>query len=151
MENEKIARVPNVGEKLHFWDDGKTSDSRHYLAVVTHILTPEQAKLVFVDKRTVCEVHDIILPNNVSGLTLLDIHKREVENFCLFAPETDYFIGCAIPEYDDHIIWFVRTKDTYKSWFSMNIQSSWQGGYLDIDGEKYNVNVAAGHEYSERI
>mgnify|MGYP003436457724 CR=1 FL=1 len=41
-----IARVPQVGEKLHFFDDGKISDSRHYMAVVTHVLTPEQAKQI---------------------------------------------------------------------------------------------------------
>ena len=50
-------RVPQVGEKLHFFDDGKVSDCRHYMAVVTHVLTPEQAKLVFVDTRKVCENH----------------------------------------------------------------------------------------------
>ena len=48
MKSNK-ARVPQVGEKLHFFDDGKTSDSHHYLAVVTHVLTPEQSKCVFVD------------------------------------------------------------------------------------------------------
>ena len=145
------ACVPKVGEKLHFFDDGKVSDNRHYMAVVTHVLTPEQAKLVFVDQRTFCESHSLILEEN-KKLTLLDIHAEEVK-CCdwLFAPETDYFIACSIPEFDDHIIWFVRTKDSYQSWFSMNIQSNWQGGYLDVDGERYQRMVNEGYTYSERI
>lgn len=24
--------------------------------------------------------------------------------------DTDYFIGCYIPRYDNHLIWFTRTK-----------------------------------------
>lgn len=45
--------------------------------------------------------------------------------------DTDYFIGCYIPEYDDHLIWFARIK--YGTWFSMDIQSNWQGGLLDVN------------------
>ena len=142
------ARIPQVGEKLHFFDDGKVSDSRHYLAVVTHVLTPEQAKRVYVDARTVCENHPELEWKRVS-LNLLDIHSEEIKN-CdwIFAPETDYFIGCSIPEYDDHIIWFVRSKGQNQGWFSMDIQTSWQGGRLDVDGEIYQRMVDEGYEYS---
>ena len=145
------ARVPQVGEKLHFFDDGKVSDSRHYMAVVTHVLTPEQAKLVFVDAIRFCECHSVDFEEN-KRLTLLDIHVEEVKS-CdwLYADQTDYFIACSIPEFDDHIIWFVRTKDSYQSWFSMDIQSNWQGGYLDVDGEQYQRMVDEGYTYSERI
>ena len=150
MESNK-ARVPQVGEKLHIFDDGKISDSRHYLAVVTHVLTPEQEKLVFVDTRTVCETHSLKLEEN-KRLTLLDIHAEEVKcGDWLYADQTDYFIACSIPEFDDHIIWFVRTKDSHQSWFSMDIQSSWQGGYLDVDGERYQRMVDEGYTYSKRI
>ena len=38
------ARVPQVGEKLHFFDDGKLQNNRHYIAECTKILTPEEAK-----------------------------------------------------------------------------------------------------------
>ena len=150
MESNK-ARVPQVGEKLHFFDDGKVSDSRHYMAVVTHVLTPEQAKLVFVDAIRFCECHSVDFEEN-KRLTLLDIHVEEVKS-CdwLYADQTDYFIACSIPEFDDHIIWFVRTKDSYQSWFSMDIQSNWQGGYLDVDGEQYQRMVDEGYTYSERI
>ena len=149
MEANK-ARVPQVGEKLHFFDDGKVGDSRHYMAVVTHVLTPEQAKCVFVvDAINFSECHSIDFEENKS-LSLLDVHAEEVKS-CdwIFAEQTDYFIACSIPEFDNHIIWFVRKKDG--GWFSMDIQSDWQGGYLDIDGECYQRMVDEGYTYSERI
>ena len=149
METNK-ARVPQVGEKLHFFDDGKVGDSRHYMAVVTHVLTPEQAKCVFVvDATSFSEYHSIDFEENKS-LSLLDVHAEEVKS-CdwIFAEQTDYFIACSIPEFDNHIIWFVRKKDG--GWFSMDIQSDWQGGYLDIDGECYQRMVDEGYTYSERI
>ena len=148
METNK-ARVPQVGEKLHFFDDGKVGDSRHYMAVVTHVLTPEQAKCVFIDSISFSECHSIDFEENKS-LTLLDVHAEEVK-CCdwIFAEQTDYFIACSIPEFDNHIIWFVRKKDG--GWFSMDIQSDWQGGYLDVDGECYQRMVDEGYTYSERI
>ena len=149
METNK-ARVPQVGEKLHFFDDGKVGDSRHYMAVVTHVLTPEQAKCVFVvDATSFSEYHSIDFEENKS-LSLLDVHAEEVKS-CdwIFAEQTDYFIACSIPEFDNHIIWFVRKKDG--GWFSMDIQSDWQGGYLDVDGECYQRMVDEGYTYSERI
>ena len=148
METNK-ARVPQVGEKLHFFDDGKVGDSRHYMAVVTHVLTPEQAKSVFIDAISFCECHSIDFEENKS-LSLLDVHAEEVK-CCdwIFAEQTDYFIACSIPEFDNHIIWFVRKKDG--GWFSMDIQSDWQGGYLDIDGECYQRMVDEGYTYSARI
>lgn len=149
METNK-ARVPQVGEKLHFFDDGKVGDSRHYMAVVTHVLTPEQAKSVFVvDAISFSECHFIDFEENKS-LSLLDVHAEEVK-CCdwIFAEQTDYFIACSIPEFDNHIIWFVRKKDG--GWFSMDIQSDWQGGYLDVDGECYQRMVDEGYTYSERI
>ena len=149
MKSNK-ARVPQVGEKLHFFDDGKVSDSRHYMAVVTHVLTPEQAKRVFVvDAARFSECHPIDFEENKS-LSLLDVHAEEVK-CCdrIFADQTDYFIACSIPEFDNHIIWFVRKKDG--GWFSMDIQSDWQGGYLDVDGECYQRMVDEGYVYSERI
>ena len=38
--------------------------------------------------------------------------------------------------YDENIIWFVRTVQG--GWFSIDVQSSWQSGYLDVDGSIYN-------------
>lgn len=38
--------------------------------------------------------------------------------------------------YDENIIWFVRTVQG--GWFSIDVQSSWQSGSLDVDGSIYN-------------
>lgn len=150
MEQE-LARIPKVGEVLHFFDDGKSSDSRHYLAVVTHVLTKEQMKMVSWTP-TECldhwkdangEWNDV--PNDFLGVW--EYNKQQCD--WIFADDTDFFVGCAIPEYDEHIIWFVRTK--YGQWFSMDAQSCWQGGLLDVAGEKYKNNIEAGYTYSERI
>ena len=45
----------------------------------------------------------------------------------------------------------LKTKDSHQSWFSMVIQSNWQGGYLDVDGERYQRMIDEGYTYSERI
>ena len=37
--------------------------------------------------------------------------------------------------YDENIIWFVRTVQG--GWFSIDVQSSWQYGSLDVDGSIY--------------
>ena len=150
MEQE-LARIPKVGEVLHFWDDGKSGDSRHYLAVVTHVLTKEQMKMVSWTPSECFEPwedangkwHDV--PNDF--LDVWEYNKQQYD--WIFADDTDFFVGCAIPEYDEHILWFVRTK--YGQWFSMEAQSCWQCVFLDVTGEKYKNNIEAGYTYSERI
>jgi hypothetical protein len=67
---------------------------------------------------------------------LIEIWQKDViEHDWLMSKLTDYLIECSIPEYDDNNIWFART--TEGGWFSMDIQSGWQGGVLDVDGELY--------------
>ena len=99
------------------------------------------------------EIYDYYCDCKISK-TLKDIHKEEVddhrqsENFTvlnggdttpgkpwLYAEETDFFVECEIPGYDENTIWFVRTVQG--GWFSMDVQSSWQSGSLDVDGSIY--------------
>ena len=62
-------------------------------------------------------------------------HNDEMPNHdWLYETETDYFVECSCPVYDDNNLWFVRTKND-GGWFSMDIQSWWQGGRLDVDGK----------------
>ena len=35
--------VPKIGDKHHFFDDGKMNESRHYIAEVLSVITPEEA------------------------------------------------------------------------------------------------------------
>ncbi len=48
MKNKNLKPIPEVGKFYHFWDDGKTSTSRHYICKVEKIITPEEAKNIIV-------------------------------------------------------------------------------------------------------
>ena len=124
--------LPIVGKHYHFWDDGKTSTSRHYICRCERIITPEEAKSVMI------EVPNEYVDDVMDTISLYDHwHDNEMpECDWLYAEETDYFIECSCPKYDKNNLWFVRTKDG--GWFSMDIQSWWQSGRLDVDDEIFN-------------
>lgn len=121
--------LPKIGEFYHFWDDGKTSVSRHYICKCERIITPEEAKEIIV---TVPEWDFDKNENDFNDISIYEQWKIEVYNHdWLYAEDTDYFVECSCPKYDKDNLWFVRTKDG--GWFSMDVQNSWQGGRLDID------------------
>ena len=151
--------IPKVGDKHNFFDDGKLRESRHYIAEVLEVITPEEAKNVHII-RNECDGHGLIYPVT---LTLHQIWREEVDghrnskNFKVlgkgvenkpgspwcYAEETDYFVKCSIPEYDKNDVWFVRHVDG--GWFSMDTQSSWMSGRLtpaDFDWDEYQAEVA---------
>lgn len=110
--NEAILRqymIPKKRQIYNFFDDGKCSPSRLYKAYVKKVIPFNRA-----------DIH-------------LKIHLINSALNCswIWNGNTDYFIGCYIPKYDNHLIWFARTK--YGTWFSMDIQSNWQGGLLDVN------------------
>lgn len=130
--------IPEIGKYYHFFDDGKTSPSRHYICRCERVITPEAAKQVILlipewlyeyNKAEYCE------------LSLYDHwHDNEMPAYnWLYAEDTDYFVECSCPHYDKENLWFVRTKNG--GWFSMNIQNSWQSGRLDVDGSIYEASV----------
>lgn len=120
--------VPKIGEYYHFWDDGKTAVSRHYIC--------KCEKIIPFDK-----INEI----NIDGVDFYKVWEKQV-NYCtwLFAKETDYIIVCSCPKYDDDVLYFTRTLDG--GWFSLDITSSWQGGRLDI-GNKIFDNVIGVYNY----
>lgn len=69
--------------------------------------------------------------------TLYDIWKDE-SAYCywLFAKDTDFFAEVSCPNYDENNLWAVRTKDG--GWFTLNVQSYWQGGMVDVTGEIFD-------------
>lgn len=135
--------VPKVGDKHDFFDDGKMRESRHSIAEILEVITPEEAKEVMIT-RTEYE-------NNNSypvTLSLYDIWREEVDShrnsetfrvlgvgvenkpgtpWC-YAEETDYFVKCSIPGYDANDVWFVRHVDG--GWFSMDTVQFWMSGKL---------------------
>lgn len=139
MNNDvKLQDVPIVGNKHSFFDDGKQSISRHHIAEVVNIVTKENAKELFLNIKD--------YNNNIYPKSLYDIWVDEVNNhrqsaygmvLCrnmkegepwLYDEDTDYFIECLIPSYDENSVWFVR--DINGGWFSINTINSWMSGRL---------------------
>lgn len=131
MEEKKnnLMPIPIVGEFYHFWDDGKSSVGRHYIAKCEEIISLEEAKTLFAD-----------VEGDDGEPTIISLYDTWVleKHFCdfLYAKDTDCIVKCSIPKYDDDPIYFVRTVDG--GWFSIDFTNSWQGGRLDVTGEKYN-------------
>ena len=136
-----------IGKEYHFWDDGKVSPSRHYICKVIDIITLEQAKdimLEFTQFDYMCDYFNqhfkgvIDEENNIfPKMSLYDIWmcQKEMADW-VFADETPYFIKISIPTYDENDLYCVSMK--HGGWFSLDIQSGWQGGILDIDNKKWN-------------
>lgn len=148
-EGKVMQEVPKVGNKHHFFDDGKMSDSRHYIAEVIEVITPEDAKNI-----------EITLNDGVDSLTytLYQLWEDEVnehrqgEHPCIlvdkehtkpYAPwlyeeTTDFLVKCSIPDYEKDFVWFARTIDG--GWFSFNTTNTWMSGRLkplEFDWEQY--------------
>lgn len=143
----ELKSIPKVGSSYHFFDDGKITESRHYMATVLDVITPEQTKNIMFNR----------VDDEVSfEISLYEIWRNEIDdhrqstNFkviaagasmevgapWLYAEETDYFVKCSIPEYDENDVWFVRTVNG--GWFSLDTNSWWMSGELDIDGQLFN-------------
>ena len=136
----KMIEVPQVGQIYHFFDDGKMSKNRHYKAECLEVITPEEAKKVVLE-----------IPTDGSSDTqkasLYNIWRDNVRELdWMYAEETDYFVRCRVPDFDENDLWFVRTINN--RWFSMDIQSWWQVGLLDVSNDMYEQGVKYfGEEY----
>ncbi len=124
MEQKQNNNIPEIGKEYHFFDDGKTSLSRHYVCKCERVVTPEEAKAITFNF-------------DDGEIVLYDIWKDESSK-CdfLFAKDTDYFVEVSCPSYDENSLWAVRTKDG--GWFTLDVQSSWQGGRVDVTGEIFD-------------
>lgn len=115
--NEKP--IPKVNQTCMFFDDGKISYSRMYQATVKQVMVYDDA------------------PDKVKKA----FERESKDHDWIWNKTTDYIIACDIKDYDNNLIWFARTVDG--GWFSMDVDKSWQGGRLDIDGklEDYLVSL----------
>jgi hypothetical protein len=119
-------QLPKIGETYKFYDDGKITLSRQYNAIVEQIIP------------VVDSIYIMLHSHIIGDATLFEIYKYAIDNqseFCkIYADETDFFIGCKIPNYeDDYLVWFVRDK--FGGWTSLEIENYWEVGDLDIDGK----------------
>lgn len=103
--------VPKVNQTCMFFDDGKVSFSRMYQATVKQVMLYDNA------------------PDKVKKA----FERESKEHDWIWNKTTDYIVACDIKYYDKNLIWFARTVDG--GWFSMDVDKTWQGGRLDIDGE----------------
>ena len=140
--------VPEIGKSYYFFDDGKLSPSRCYVATVTGVIPASKNPTITI-KNPETGMDDIKYLETIRKREV-DEHRQE-EGFIvisngadtkpgspwLYAEETDYFIKCDIPDYDESPIIFVRTVDG--EWFSIDVTNLWQSGELDVDGSKYEL------------
>lgn len=132
----KRQSLPTIGEYYHFFDDGKISPTRHYIAKCVEIIPFAKFKEIQIEG---VPIYNDDVEMTVTQ-TLFEIWEREQKDYdFLYAKETDCAIKCSCPIYDKDDLYFVRTKDG--GWFSMNIQSSWQCGSLDVDLKYWNQLV----------
>ena len=100
---KKKIRVPKVGEKFHFFDDGKSSPSRHYIVTIT----------------------DVKNFDDLSETLQNEIKEEQKQCYWLYAKETDYVLKGVLNDSEIEPLYFIRTTDG--EWFSIG---SW-GGELD--------------------
>lgn len=130
-----------MGKFYHFWDDGKSSISRHYLCKCEDIITLEQAEKLLIPSLYWSKKN-----GETVTLTLKEIWERnKKECDWLYADETPYFIVISCPKYDDNLLYCAKTK--YNEWFSMSAQTWWQSGLLDIYEKKLNQVIKDNEDY----
>lgn len=115
--------IPTVNKKYNFYDDGKVSLNRHYIAEVTRIISMKEAK-------------KLMLKHYEDGQlkSLYSIFKYDVNlypSLKLYDTDTDVFVECKINGYDDERIYFARTLDG--GFFSFDTTGTWMSGRLDVD------------------
>lgn len=120
----QLSRVPNCGERFHFFDDGKTSPSRHFIVEIDRVISWDQ-------------VHSEDL--------LKEIITEQKDCNWLYAPVTDYVIHGQLLGTGIEPLWFIRTKDG--GWFSIGFWA----GELDIDGLKFKEVIDDQFKYFKDI
>ena len=128
--------IPKIGNSYHFFDDGKISSTRHYIAKCLDIIPFERFNDIIFNDALIYD-HEMGECYISKNSTLMELWRLNVKD-CpfLYAQQTDYAIQMSCPEYDEKDLYFVRTVD--KRWFSINIQNDWQSGLLDITSEQFN-------------
>ena len=131
--------VPEVGKYYHFFDDGKTSPSRHYIARAERVVPIADSPEILVPHFD--HYLEELIPKSLWDIWNLE--KSDID--WVFSETTDYLVEVSCPNYDKNNLWFARTTDG--GWFSMDIQSGWQGGTLDVTGEIYDRVIKDAKKY----
>ena len=96
-----------IGKKYNFFDDGKITSSRHFIATVTDIIP-------------------IYSFNNQIGI-IDNIRKYKDIIPNLYFPYPEYVIECTIPEYCRGTFFFVKMNNGTNNYFTIMDNSYWCG------------------------
>ena len=137
--SKELKPIPEAGKEYHFWDDGKCGPARHYICRVERIVSMKHVNDVIIDN-AIINWDDKTGKAIFGRKPLLDIwvEQKKLHDWVL-TKNTDYFIEASCPTYDENNLWFVRS--TNGGWFSMDIQSGWQGGMLDVTGTIFEAVI----------
>ena len=139
-KTQTLKPIPEVGKEYHFWDDGKCSASRHYVCRCERLIPYKEAKDIEFTLREYLSPYTKDSQYREFKSNLLEIWKDAVKKHdWIFAEDTDYFIEISCPKYDENLLYAARTK--WGGWFTMDIQTSWQGGDFDVTGDKFKEVV----------
>lgn len=126
--------VPTIGKKYHFFDDGKLSPSRHYIATVKKLLSPRATRNLMFDGKSLYDIWREQIEEHTTTPTFR-VGDVGVGEPWLYSRDTDYFVELSVPDYDENYLYAVRT--IRGTWFTLCIQSFWQGGVLDVDNKMF--------------
>lgn len=119
----ELKPIPVVGQSYKFYDDGQIEWDHRFEATVTRVIDREEA-------------HSVILTEPIAA-TLIDTWEYMFLNQNSYMPiydeNTEAFVECEIPGYSSRRVWFVRGTDG--GWVALPINSYWEIGDLDVDGE----------------
>lgn len=122
--------VPEIGKSYNFFSNGTVDGTRVYKAVITNILSIQQAsQYKFADG------------------TLLSIWEYEKEIYKdFYAKKTDVFVEAKIEAFSLSCIYFCRCKDG--GWYSFDVNTINEAGRLDINGSMLRafINYNLGNE-----
>ena len=121
---QQLSRVPNCGERFHFFDDGKTSPSRHFIVEIDKVISWDQIHLEEL---------------------LKEIRTEQKDCNWLYAQETDFVLFGHLLDKDIEPLLFIRTNEG--GWFSIGFWA----GELDIDGSKFKEVIDDQFKYFKDI
>lgn len=115
------------GNRYHFFDDGKLSPSRHYIATIKRVLTGKEAKKMVIKGRDGIE-------QSLYAWWEMD----RIDCPWVFKVETEYFLEIEIPGYGKNEIHYAVQANS-GDWFTLGIDCEFDGGSLDISGDLFNT------------
>lgn len=134
MEEKSLKSLPIIGKKYPFFDDGKVSFSRLYIATVKRIIPFEELENTMVDAPNKEWREGWGEDPSLKPESLLTLWQEDVEHLnWIFNTKTDYIVEAEVKDDIVETQYFARTKNY--GWFSLGCGRCDVGGRLDVDLE----------------